>query len=251
MRMFTQTTDPGGNGEPKRGWNCLHEGAIASYVDQTIGDRGRAGVERHLSTCTYCRNAVADVVKLRRVGDAPAVPSDLIARVRFVGSAKPKRWAWGWPLAAAGSLACLLFALTLRETNQTLTLPSWPAPSGPRISKSQPQPPAAAEPREVIRGSGLPQQLPTVTYPARDGVVGPDGLEIRWSAVPHAIYYQVRVLTSAGELVWQSDTTANLIRTPDRMALTSGKYFVLVSAVMENGRMRKSDPQPFQVASAP
>ena len=248
--MFTQTAGHEGHGGPKRGWNCLGEGVVASYVDQTIGDRGRARVERHLSTCANCRCIVADVVKMQRASDLPAVPSELIARVRFLNSAKRKRWVWGLPLAAAGSLACLLLAVTLLETKQSLDLPSWPAPAGPEISKSQPQPPAAVGPREVIRGSGPVQQLPTITNPARNSVVGPNRLEIRWSAVPHAVYYQIRVLTSDGEPVWQSDTTANLIRTPDSLALTGGKYFVLVSAVMENGRTRKSHPQSFQVSGA-
>lgn len=249
--MFTQTTDRKGHDEPKRGWNCLHEGVLAAYVDQTIEHQERARAERHLSTCAYCRNLLADVVKLQRVGDLPAVPPGLIARVRSLGSAQRKPWTWGLPLAAAGSLACLLLAVSLLETKQSLDLPSWPAPPGPEIFKSPPQPPVVAEPREVIRGSGSAWQLPTVTYPAPDSVVAPERLEIRWSAVPHARYYQVRLLTSAGELVWQSDATANLVRTPDRLALTNGKYFVLVSAVMDNGRMRKSDPQSFQVASAP
>ena len=252
--MFTHTTDPKSHDEPKRSWNCLREGAVAAYADQTIGDRGRARVERHLSSCVYCRNAVADVVKLQRVGDPPAVPSDLIARARLLGSAKRNRWAWGLPLAAAGSLACLLFLVTLLEKEQSLDrldLPSRPAPVGPEISKSPPQTPPAGEPREAIRGSGSSQQLPTVTYPAHDSVVSPNRLEIRWNPVPYAVHYQVRVLTSDGELVWQGDTKANMVRAPDSLALARGKYFVLVSAVMDNGRMRKSDPQSFEVGSAP
>jgi len=248
--MFTQTS-PKGQDEPKRGWNCLNEGMVAAYVDQTLEDRGKARVERHLSTCAYCRSVVADVVKIQRVGDLTAVPPDLIARVRLLGSAPRKRWAWGLPLAAAGSLACLLLAVTLLETKQSLNLSPRPTPPGPEIFKSQPPSSVVAEPREVIRGSGSTSQSPTVTDPTRDGIVSPDRLEIRWSAVPHAVYYQVRVLTAAGEPVWQSDTTASMARMPDRLALTSGKYFVLVSAVMENGRMRKSVPQSFQVATAP
>jgi hypothetical protein len=249
MKTFTGTADSNSYNQPKRGWACLNADVVAAYVDQTIGDKGRAQVERHLAACAYCRNLVADTVKLERVRDLPTVPAALFARVRGLGSAaQPKGWAWGLPMAAAGSLACLLVAVALLETKQSPNLPSRPAPAGPEIFKSQPQTPLVTEPHEVVRGSGSLQQMPTVTYPARDTVVSPDPLEIRWTAVPHAIYYQVRVLTSAGELVWQSEPTTNAVKTP---VLGSGKYFVMVSAVMENGRMRKSDPRSFEVGSAP
>jgi hypothetical protein len=72
-------------------------------------------------------------------------------------------------------------------------------------------------------------------------------MEFRWSSVPTALYYEVRVVTAEGELVWQIDTAKNQTAAPDGLVLHSGKYFVLVSAVMENGRTRKSSPMRFHV----
>jgi len=151
-------------------------------------------------------------------------------------------------MTAAGSLACIMLAATLLHTDQNLKIPPSPAPAAPEISKSAPQ--HVQEPNEVYRGSASPQLGPIVTSPVADSVLAPNRLEFRWKPVPNAVYYQVRIVTSEGELVWQSDTTASLFKIQDRFALQSGKYFVLVSAVMENGRTKKFDPLRFRVAGA-
>jgi hypothetical protein len=65
-------------------------------------------------------------------------------------------------------------------------------------------------------------------------------LEIRWHEVPDALYYQVRLVTPEGDLVWQGDATEAHIALPERLALEHGKYFVLLSAVMDSGRSRKA-----------
>src|SRR5215467_637267 len=246
MRIFARMTGPDAY---KRRLTCPAEGLLAAYVDQTIGNIHAVKVQRHLSKCAYCRHLVADVVRLQRINDQENVPPAVLARVRQLFPAAPKRRGW-WlmPLTAAGALACIVLTVTLLHTEQDLKTPVSPTPTAPEISKSAS--PRFLEPNEVYRGSTSPQQGPIVTSPVADSVLAPNRLEFRWKPVPHAVYYQVRVVTSEGELVWQSDTTANLIKIQDRLALQSGKYFVLVSAVMENGRTKKFDPLRFRVSGA-
>src|SRR5215813_5989427 len=122
----------------KRSWSCPAEDVVAAYVDQAVGATLRMRLQRHFSKCAYCRNLVADVVKLNRINDLDA-PSTLVARVRQLTPPAPKPPSrWLMPLTAAGSLACVVITLTLLHTEQTLKLPVSPAPAAPEISKPEP-----------------------------------------------------------------------------------------------------------------
>src|SRR5215471_18036258 len=247
MRIFARMND---RDIHERRWTCPSEDLLAAYVDQTMGNIRRVKLQKHLSRCAHCRHLVADVVRLQRIEDHANVPATLLARVRQLPQAAPRHRSWLlMPMTAAGSLACIMLAATLLHTDQNLKIPPSPSPTAPEITKSAPQ--YVQEPNEVYRGSTSPQQGLIVTSPLADSVLAPKRLEFRWKPVPNALYYQVRVVTSEGELVWQSDTTASLIKIQDSFALQSGKYFVLVSAVMENGRTKKFDPLRFRVAGAP
>jgi hypothetical protein len=50
------------------------------------------------------------------------------------------------------------------------------------------------------------------------------------------------------ELLWQHDSARNYLQVDSSLTLPTGRYFVLVSAIMENGRSQQSSPVEFQVA---
>jgi hypothetical protein len=252
-RILSRGGDPGAF---QRRWNCPDDEMITAYVDSALDGARREGLQRHLADCAYCRNLVADTVKLQRETRLPEVPAALIRRVRSCVPATSRRWGWSWmPVATAGTLACAALAVTFLRTPQSLTIPTLPAPAGPAISKSGPSGlnagpalgPGAAI-RETVRQPRSLEYLPNITEPRSDSVLARGRLEFRWTDVPDAVYYQVRVVTTEGDLVWQGDSGITRAELPDRLGMSSGKYFVLVTAVMENGRTRKSNPVGFQIA---
>jgi len=89
--------------------------------------------------------------------------------------------------------------------------------------------------------------MPTITSPSPDSVVSAKRLEIRWNKVPHVLYYQFRLVTPEGDLVWQGDLIEAHIVLPESLPLKRGRYFVLASAVMDNGRLRKAPPVEFGI----
>ena len=235
----------------KRRWNCPNEGMLAAYADNGLGDAARERLQTHLAVCEHCRALVASVVKLRRVTELPAVPSALVERARFLVPPPHKPWAWGWEtVATAGTLACAVIAVTLLRPQQTLTIPEWPAPAAPTVSKDKPSVPAKTPEHETVRKLKSPEYLPTILFPQADKVIARERLEFRWNQVPDSLYYQVRVLSSEGDLIWEGDSPTTRIELPNQLTLHAGKYFVLVSAVMRNGRTRKSNPVGFKVADS-
>jgi hypothetical protein len=240
----------GGEGEkpPNRHWNCPNDGTIGAYVDSALGESEMARVQEHLAGCAYCRSLVSDVVKLARGTDVPEAPAALLERVRTLVAPKPKRRAWRWvPLTAAGVFASAAIAVIFLKTPQSLPLPEWPAPTVPILLESKPTIPAAPPPPETLRKPNSLERSPAVIFPHSGSVVARARLEFRWNGVRDSTDYHIRVLTTDGDLVWEADSTATYIKFPQSLSLNSGKYFVLVSAVLRNGRAAKSSPVEFQV----
>lgn len=235
--------------QPKRGWRCPREGVVAAYLDGALEDAQKARVEKHLAGCAYCRTLVADIVKLRRVSDLPAAPPALVRRARASVRANPRRFGWGWAAATAGALAFSVLAMTVLRTPEATLRPSWPAPRGPLISKSVPTSPAVLPNSELARKPRSTEYLPTIVSPHPNSIVARAHVNFRWNSVPNALRYQVRLVTSEGDLIWEGVSTSTHLEFPEGQALDSGKYFVMVSAVMDNGKMRKSNPVEFQVVS--
>ena len=237
--------------QPGRRRNCLSDGTIAAYVDSALGDSERIRVQEHLAGCAYCRSLVSDIVKQGRVTDVPGAPAALLEKAHALVPSKPKRWAWTWaPVTAAGVLVSAAIAVMVLKTPQRLTIPVWPAPAVPVLMESKPAIQVTPSDDETIRKLKSPEYSPRILSPHPDSIVQREQLEFRWNAVRGSIYYHIRVLTPDGDLVWQGDSTATQTKFPSRMILRSGKYFVLVSAMLKNGRAAKSSPVEFQVADS-
>lgn len=240
----------GGEGEkpPSRHWNCPNDETVAGYVDSALGESQMARVQRHLAGCAYCRSLVADVVKQGRRTDAPETPAVLLERARALVAPKRKRWVWNWvPVTAAGVLASAAIAVIFLKTPQSLPLPEWSAPTVPILLESKPTIQVAPPVAETLRKPVSLEPSPAIIFPHPDDVISRQRLEFRWNAVRDSMYYHIRVLTTDGDLVWEADSIGTYIKFPDRMSLNGGKYFVLVSAVLRNGRPAKSSPVEFQV----
>ena len=243
----------GGAGEKpsKRHWNCASDETIAAYVDSALGESEKARVQEHLASCAYCRSLVSDVVKQGRETAVPEIPAALLERARVLVAPKPKQWAWNWaPVTAAGVLASAAIAVMVLKTPQRLTLPVWPAPAVPVLKESKPAIQVTPSGAETIRKLKSPEYSPSILSPHPGSTVPREQLEFRWNAVRGSIYYHIRVLTPDGDLVWEGDSTATQTKFPSRMTLRSGKYFVLVTAVLKNGRAAKSSPVEFQAAGS-
>jgi hypothetical protein len=235
----------------KKGWSCPSDETLAAYVEQALEESLKAELQDHLAGCDYCRGSVADIVTLQRETELPRVPEGLIQRVRVLAPSVPKRWPWGWAtVATAGTLACAVIVGMVLNAPQTLKIPEGPPPAVPITAEGATPIPTAPPVNETVRELKSPESFPTIIFPRADKVIARDRLDFRWSGVPDVLYYQVRILSLDGDLVWQADSTTTHIETSHTLALAAGRYFVLVSAVMKSGKTRKSNPVGFQVSDS-
>jgi hypothetical protein len=232
----------------KRGWWCPSDDMIAAYTDGVVGKRTRSWVEFHLARCIRCRLVVADGIKAQRQSELPAAPVALVGQaIALVGTRSASRkWTW----APAGALAAVLLVaalvLTVRRPEQTI-VQSAPALPAPVIAKTETAPILKTPAPEIVRGlSGADGQL-NVLYPHVDSVIQGEPLQFRWRTIPHARSYEVRVVNTDGDLVWQTEAEKSPLPMPADIALKNGSYFVWITAFLENGRTAKSVPVRFQV----
>ena len=240
-----------------RRWRCLDESQIAAYADGRAVEPEKKRIEAHLADCEFCLSQVAFLVQIEKAELPGAVPESLLARARDrVGSSARVTLipAWG-RLAAAAAVACLAVAVTVSVRYSRLRTPSSAAnhPSQPSVGTPSGAQPAltnpSAETGEVRGGRGETESSPlTVVFPAPDSVVSRKGLQLRWGAVPGALYYDVRLMTAEGNLVWERRTEVDSLRVPDDVKLeTDHKYYLLIRADLPEGKTVESRAVAFSV----
>jgi hypothetical protein len=236
---------------PRRRWSCPDEETISAYIDRTLDDNRSKRVVSHLVDCTYCRELVATTVKLQRVEDLPEVPAGLMRRALAAGETQSRRWVWRWaPVSsAAAALVCAGLIVAVWRAPQELVIHKRPAPTAPAIMKFEGPKAGEAPQSGRERKPSSYETEPTMITPQQGQLVSRSHLKFRWNAVPNAAYYQVRLVTAEGDLVWEGSSGTRELGVPDSLVLNGGKYFVLVSAAMNNGRMHKASPVEFQVAN--
>jgi hypothetical protein len=257
-------------GNPKRGWRCPDNNKLAAYVNGQLANE-RKSLETHFANCTACLETLSF---LAQSVDEPleAVPVNLLARARSLGTKKPiVVWRWRWAMATAA--ACMLIVVLLvvwkarvqdrpkpadlvalqhqpdHPNNPLPTVIQTPASQAARGSGKAAQSPHPTELRvPVVRGSD-DQLQPTVVFP-RDGAVVKVGQQpLRWKPVADATFYEVKIVSEDGSSV-VTESTNNAEWQVNKPALQPGhKYFVKIVAHLSGGRTVTSGPVSFRVAA--
>jgi Putative zinc-finger len=236
-------------GSPHRGWKCPSDEMIASYLDAALDSPSRSRLESHLADCEYCRALVAELAKVQRDLEMPSLPPGLMQRAVALVAPKSTRMHWLWaPAAMAGAAFLVIVAVLLRSPEQPI-IPSPSAPAAPVIAKSEPAPTLGPPAHEVVRKPYSADLLPSIVSPHPGSIVARERLEFQWETVPHSRYYEIRVVTAEGDLVWEGQSEGSVLQPPADVTLNDGSYFVWITAYLENGREAKSAPVSFSLAS--
>jgi Putative zinc-finger len=244
--------DGGNQGFASRARNCPKDEAIAAYVDGNVDATARSRVESHLANCAHCRGLVADVMKMKE-SDSPAIPLQLKQRAVALAAPRSRRMQWIlWPAVAAGAACALIIGLWVRGPQEvSVPIPSSPtAPAPTVIAKSEPAPALRQPNGEVERSLTASSHLPVLIFPQKNNVLTPQQLEFKWKAIPQSRYYEIRVVTADGDLVWSAQSENLNLRPPSDLELKDGAYFVWISAYVESGPVQKSAPVRFVVRAS-
>ena len=218
---------------PGRGPACPDEHAIAAFVDGTLGTDAREPLETHLADCTHCLALVGLLSRGRAAHATESAPEPAIVRARALAQPRSRHWRPFAPQWAAAAVAVLAMAALVR-----LSQPSGPtADSGERSDV-----PTTRTGTATLPGLRLLSPSPGTTVSRKQ-------LIFRWTAVPGTHYYDVRVVTDAGDVVTEEHVTGTEWRLKNPTALRPGlEYFVHVDAYVSDGKAIGSEHVSFHVS---
>lgn len=194
---------------------CLDELTIAEFVTGALVGAEREHALAHLATCAFCRSESRASAAL--LADPDVMRASAHAERLAAGPRVSRRWMW--PAGAAA--AVLLAALWLRTPDSATRLREVPDPIG-------------VAPRAIA---------PVAT------VLGVDSL--RWTAVPRAEMYRVRLHDADGLVLWRAETSDSAIALPDSVHLAPrATYFWKVEALTEWRRWAESGFVEFRIAGS-
>jgi hypothetical protein len=195
---------------------CPDDNDIAAYVDGGLSDSARILIERHLPDCPACVSRVGLLTRLMREDQANiTTPASVPARTW-------RQTAPQWAVAATVVL--------------TIGWLAW----SPTFEQS--------DDYAAVRNVSPVLTPPEILAPS-SGILGErDGFVIRWTEVPGSLYYEIRVVTEAGNLLSEARVENTEWTIGQDLGLEPGReYFIRVDAYLSVGKAIRSDHIPFKL----
>ena len=240
------------------GWRCPSEEQLAAYAENRLTEQGRSHIEAHVSKCAHCLGQVAFLLKVEET-PAPEVPPDLLRRVQQPAIELPRsRVIWRWaPVGAVAACLAIAVSIAMRQPQDTRPQPPTPAApaasaqpsSGQRLTaQARPEGQLPGTPERQTRNANPLPAVPWLITPRAGAVVDRTAFELRWKDVPRALFYEVRIATSDGSLVWKARVEQTSLRLPEDIQLQPRQpYFVWVRAYLPEGKVIRAEASAFTV----
>ena len=247
-RLFHGRKDP----LAVRKWRCPTESDLSAYAEGLLNDSAQSRVKAHLSTCSHC---LAQVVFLQANTNSSAlleVSAVLLARAAGIVSAKPtmlsSTWRWATLL---GATACLAVLTVIQQPTPNPVLA--PRPPGPIVAPAPSMMPKESPSRSdspSVRGGLVRFEPPALVYP-REGVsLTRKNMEFRWKGTPRSLFYEIRVTTVDGSLIWGAKVDTLYARVPENIQFNAGEtYYVWVVANLPEGKSMQSRAVAFRAGN--
>jgi hypothetical protein len=178
---------------------------------------------------------VGFVVRSEELETPTEVPTDLVTRIRQLRRSQKaggQPFAWNWRHLSTATAAVALVGLIWLGASDRLEVSQKPSRTPP-----------------PVRGADLDLQSPTLAHPQEGDVIDAGSTDLRWAAVPQAVFYRVSITTSTGDLVWEAQVEDPRVRIPTDAGLEPGRQcYVWVEAHLQGGEVVTSPVVGFQVA---
>jgi hypothetical protein len=195
----------------RRTWRCPDEAKLAAYVDTLLDEPERQRLENHLADCTLCLDHVSFLVLTRSAETPIDIPEGLLGRAQDLADTRQRlQWAVAprWALAAGVTASfALAAAIWLGQPEVVLAPPPLPAPPpvetvSPPLTGNEASP--APAPSPAVRNRVRPAILPNLLFPQEGSVIVPKELEFSWQGVERSVFYEIRLVTADGTLMWEN-----------------------------------------------
>lgn len=229
-------------------WGCPDDAQLAGFVDQGLDSAGEASIVQHLARCAECRSQIAFLERMQRMDGESHLPATWLSRVEAITARDAKastirKWV---PATGIALAAVIITAILLRSTSVPPRTIQTTAPiAQPQVIASAAAPPQALgaerkHDRDVVRKAGPDNSL-QIASPTADSHIAPGGA-IRWRSVENSMYYEVRLLSADGEVLWIAKVEASQTALPvDIRVPAERKCFLIIRAFLADGKTVESE----------
>jgi len=225
---------------------CPDDYTVAAYSDGGLSERDHGRFEYHLADCAYCTERVGILGLAREAETTVQVPELLQARSARLAKAadtkgatvnpahwrKAPRWAAAAVVVLAIGVLSQLYSPNPNVQERSLPIETTGQPADIRETRNM-------DPGEI--GPSFLSPLEGMTIIPDDGV-------FNWTPVRDSLYYQLRIVSDEGDLVWQERVDGTQWALPSGLSLLPGaEYFVRVDAYLAEAKALNSDYVLFRV----
>jgi len=211
---------------------CPEDQQIAEYYDEVLPERERHTLERHLADCRFCLARIGMLQRLEQDQTSRRIPEDVLATAKTLRH-EPVQRRRATPFWAAAAV----IVIAVGAFYQLLPLSQVGQNALPRTHLDEP----SSELRETRTIDPVAIGPRFLSPPEGVTVAAGNNLFI-WTPVPDSLYYQVRVVSDAGDLLWQERVDGTEWRLPGGLNLSPGvEYFVRVDAYLTDAKALQSD----------
>jgi len=218
---------------------CPDEHQIAAAIDGRLNRADRDAFDHHVSACDFCVARIGTLNGLRAVEVLEAVPDISLARARrLVKSAGIRRSAPRWAAAAAVVLAL------------TFAFDRYPPDDGGPDSSMSSLPPVASPQADFRRSRNIATNTlrPRMLIPNEGALIDTGSTRFRWTEIAGSLYYDIRIVTWEGDMVWQERVNEAEWGLPGKLELEPGaEYYVRVDAYLAEAKNISSRHVLFKV----
>ena len=219
--------------DPRRSAACPDEHQVAGYVDGGLDEAAREQVALHLADCGHCLALVGLLCRERHADAIEPMPAGVAVQAPALATSRlQRRWRYApqWAAAAALVLAVPLLLQLGRNLDRGTE------------GQGRPEPPAMRTLASTAAGL-------QVLSPGAGTAVDARRLLFHWTEVSGTPYYDVRIVTDAGDVVIQQRVTGTTWRPPAQLNLQPrAEYFVHIDAYPSGDKAVSSDHVPFRVS---
>ena len=219
---------------PSRNPPCPDEHTIAAYVDATLAADSRGGIETHLADCAHCLALVGLLSRERESHATESASESAIVRADAPvrPKARPGSGARAVPQWAVAAVIVIAVAALIRVTQPL-------GPTGGAMDESD---------TRTTRSTAANSPGLTLLSPDPGADVDAGQLTVRWTSVPGTRYYDVRIVTEAGDVIIEEHVGGTEWRLSNPAVLQPGaEYFVHVDAFIADDKTVSSEHVAFRV----
>lgn len=205
---------------------CPDAELITNYFEGSLKERARSRLKRHLVDCRFCMARVGNLERSANKEKPQGVPGSILADAKRLYKPPLPSGSWGTPAWATAAVVVLAIAVGFNQFSDQQSTQG----EAPVSMQSLTEIP-------LIRSIDKQAMGPEIVTPLVGQVLPVNEPEFEWTVVRGSLYYDVRLVSAEGEIVWEERVKSTSWSLPGQLQLRAGTdYYLRVDAYLAEAK---------------